>query len=352
LPAGFDTVSLQLNEFAVKKSATLDIFPPIIQHESGELKGDYCLFLSENEKQVRGLKAVYNGEFLNLDIKPIGAHVRGYVRFSLPKVQGQGLNNFYPVSPERMPTIMKMVQNELDSVGLVCDLKDAKMTRLDMFANLSTASTFNDFETVLVGMTAARKKRLPFRGEGYLWRNKNEQFCIYDKRVEMQQTKTIIPTEVPKNSIRIERRLMRSRKIRSELETDLAAYLYDPEFTKKAQQNYKKAINETLFDKQIKNMPFAPSSKLVESLNLFKSTQGLRWFSKWKTFQAISALSEKIPIESLYDAFEIVSDNRMQLSRFRRDFKDVVYWAKNKTEYGNLINCYKELRQSFNVAIA
>ena len=351
MSAGFDTVSLQLHEFSVKKSAPLDIFPPVIHYDSGELKGDYALFM-EGEKQINGQKAVHNGEFLNLDIKPVGCQVRGYVRFSLPKVQGQGLSNFYPVTPERMPLIMGLVQNELDVIGVVCDLKDAKITRLDMFTNLSTKSSFNDYETILLSMTASRKKHLPFRGEGYLWRNKNEQFCIYDKRVEMKQSNTLIPPGVPQNSIRVERRLMRSRKIRAELKTDLAAYLFDPDFTRKAQHNYKDAINKNLFDKQVKNMPFVSTGGLVTSLNLFKSTQGRTWFSKWIKFQCISTLVEKIPVSSLYDAFEIVSDNRMQVSRFRSQFKDIVYWAKNKGDYETLTESYDELRNSFDVALA
>ena len=352
MAAGFDTVSLQLHEYSVKKSAPLDIFPAIIQHESGELKGDYALFMDEKGKQITGQKAVHNGEFLNLDIKPVGAQVRGYVRFSLPKVQGQGLDNFYPVTPERMPVVMGLVQNELDSLGVDCDLKDSKITRLDMFANLCTPSTFNDYEIILASITTSRKQRLPFRGQGYLWRNKNEQFCIYDKRVEMKNSKSIIPPGVPKNSIRIERRLLRSRKIRAELNTDLGAYLFDPEFTKKAQKNYSESINTNIFDKQIKNLPFASTSKLVESLLLFKSTQGRTWFSRWIKFQCITALSEKISIDSLYDAFDMVSDNRMQLSRFRSQFKDVVYWVSNKCDYADLTKSYDELRTSFEMALA
>ena len=328
LPAGFDTVSLQLHEYAVKKSAPIDIFPATIQHESGELTGDYALFMDEKGKHVTGRKAVFNGEFLNLDIKPMGSEVKAFIRFSLPKVQGQGLDNFYPVSPERMPVIMGLVQNELDCIGVECDIKDSKITRLDMFTNLSTPSSFNDYETILESMTALRKSKLPFKGQGYLWRNKNEQFCIYDKRVEMKKTKSIVPRGVPKNSIRVERRLMRSRKIRAELDTDLGAYLFDPNFTKKAQDNYKNAINTNLFDKQVKNMPFVSTGGLVSSLNLFKSTQGRTWFSRWIKFQCITALADKIPIDSLYDAFEIVSDNRMQVSRFRGQFKDVVFLGK------------------------
>ena len=70
-----------------------------------------------------------------------------------------------------MPVVMGLVQNELDCIGVDCDLKDSKITRLDMFCNLSTPSTFNDYESLLLGITASRKQRLPFRGEGYLWRN-------------------------------------------------------------------------------------------------------------------------------------------------------------------------------------
>lgn len=351
MAAGFDTVSLQLHEYSVKKSAPLDIFPAIIQNESGELRGEYSLFMDEG-RNVFGQKAIYNGEVINLDIKPIGGNVWAFLRFSLPKVQGQGIHNFDPVTPERMPLIMGMVQNEMNQIGVGCDLKDAKITRLDMFANLETSSPFSDFETILQSITASRKKRLPFRGEGYLWRNKNEQFCIYDKRVEMKQSKTIIPPGVPKNSIRVERRLMRSRKVRGELGTDLAAYLFDPEFTVKAQKNYKDSIQKNLFDKNYKNMPFASSGKIIESLLLFKSTQGRTWFSKWTKFQAIRALVEKVPVESLFDAFEIVATNRMQLSRIRSQFKDVVFWAKTKNDYTDLTRCYKELKSSFEVALA
>jgi len=37
-----------------------------------------------------------------------------------------------------MPVVMGKVQRELDSIGIDCDLKDSKITRLDMFANLAT----------------------------------------------------------------------------------------------------------------------------------------------------------------------------------------------------------------------
>jgi len=352
LSAGFDTVSLQLHEYAVKKSAPLDIFPPIIRNETGELRGDYSLFMNESGQHVNGQKAVYNGEVINFDIKPVGGNVRAFLRFSLPKVQGQGVHNFEPVSPGRMPLIMGMVQNEMDGIGVKCDLKDAKITRLDMFANLETKSPFTDFETILQSITTSRKKQLPFRGEGYLWRNNNEQFCIYDKRVEMKQSKTLIPPGVPENSIRVERRLLRSRKVRGELGTDLAAYLFDPDFTVKAQKNYAASVQENLFDKNYKNMPFAFSGKVIESLLLFRSTQGRTWFSKWIKFQAIRALVEKIPIQSLFDAFEVVATNRMQLSRIRSQFKDIVFWAKTKNDYDDLNRCYKELKSSFKMAVA
>jgi len=66
LSAGIDTVSLQLHEYKVKKSAPLDVWPAIIQHDSGKLRGDYTLFLSnETGQPVTGQKATYNGDFLN-----------------------------------------------------------------------------------------------------------------------------------------------------------------------------------------------------------------------------------------------------------------------------------------------
>ena len=61
-----------------------------------------------------------------------------FVRFSLPKVQSKGSANYHPVTPEQMPVVMGKVQRELDSIGIDCDLKDSKITRLDMFANLAT----------------------------------------------------------------------------------------------------------------------------------------------------------------------------------------------------------------------
>lgn len=352
MAAGFDTVALQLSEYRVKKSSPVEIFPPIINHQTGEMRGNYPLFENDDGSLQTGQKAVFNGELFNFDIKPIGTDVKAYVHFSLPKVQGQGLSNFDPVSPERMPLIMGMVQNEIDFIGIDCDLKDSKITRLDMFTNLSTPGSFNDYETIFGSMTVSRKKNLAFKGGGYLLANKNEQFCIYDKRLEMSKTKTIIPPGTPKNSIRIERRLMRSRKIRAELETDLGAYLFDPNFTIKAQANYENAINKNLFDRQVENMPFVSTGNLVDSLNLFRSTQGRNWFSKWVKFKCVSSLVDKMPIDSLYDALEIVSDNRMQLSRFRGQFKDIVFWSKNKCDYGNLKKSYKELRDCFNIAIA
>ena len=345
---GVDTLGLSLEDYKLKQNLRLELHQGAIDIHSGHIAGSWPLGKLPNGHELNGSKLVGNFDVLNIDIKPFAGEIKAFVRLSLPKFKAGGEDNFKPVPQSEISEVLEAVECTLEGIGIETKIDQAKITRLDSFSNLKLKHNFSDYEPLFSGLTASRKKSLPFVGEGYLYRNKTEQFCLYDKGRQMKEKLGQAPP--PGNNMRIEHRMMKSRKIESKLGAAPAGKLKDRKFYTATMENFKDTVSKQLLNKSLENIPLLSTEKIIESLLNFKSAYNRNWIQKWTEFHAFRALAKQTNFESLIVAIEAVSDNRMQASRIRKKFQSILVSGKSAGGAANIENLnllYNEIKTKF-----
>lgn len=88
---------------------------------------------------------------------------------------------------------------------------DSDVSRIDTFRNVVAEENFLSYSNVFKLLDVPRKHIRDY-GTTFLFKNTQEQICIYDKLEEMLVRKKNI-SFYPKNTIRFENRLMNKRKV-------------------------------------------------------------------------------------------------------------------------------------------
>lgn len=135
--------------------------------------------LSSGETQER---FYYNTDTYNITIDKKGLKLQ----FSLPKLYGLK-DNFYPVGLNSFEVAMNHLERSLDSIGLVADLDNAKILRLDLFKNVETSQSFSAYSDILrvLGLKRTYNRAYP---NGFLSGNTNREVCFYNKVRELTES--------------------------------------------------------------------------------------------------------------------------------------------------------------------
>ena len=151
-------------------------------------------------------------------------------QFSVPKLYGLE-SNFYPLGANSFKTVMSSIERELADVGVVADLDNSKIMRIDIFSNAKTSETFSIYKPVLQTLGLKRAHNRQYGVDTFLMHNTLRELEFYNKLKELG--KELGPSYVRKlgfnseNIVRGELRLLKHREVKDKLNIQTLAEIPD-----------------------------------------------------------------------------------------------------------------------------
>ncbi len=346
-PVSPDSCYLTLTDREVLSGCSLQVRPPSWTAGTGEAERSYPLF-GVDGRTVEGRSAFYydqdRGVFV--DVMPSSfepGRVDFKVHFSVPRIASGGRENYHGTDRTGTERAMSDVEKYLREIGIATNLKAARLNRLDTFRNVQADEPFASYRPVLSLLKGARMEEREYP-DGFLWKNSQWQVCVYDKLEEMK-AKKVQTKGVPSNSIRFEKRLTNSRKIKSASGLVTVADLLDGFDV--LQPDYEKAMRGTLFKVKPQATPAMTIEEAEAGLRYFKEQGKRYWMDDWLNAFAMSAIADLAPIEIVTQAVENVAGHRMASNRMKKKLEQLhlnaaaLKAAAGRRTFGDL---YWELR--------
>lgn len=305
-----DTLKLSLTDYSVAPGADLDVQPSAFNAATGEARSNHPLW-HDGSRYVTGSKAFHNGEDFNVTIKPLSPSepqsIGCFVQFSVPKVVDG--SNYHPVDYKGTTEALRAVQKYLRDVGIKTNIKTASLSRVDVFRTVEADEPYQSYQPVLSMLQGQRMSKRDY-GTTFLWANTQQEICVYDKLVEMQQRKARVDG-LPENSIRFEHRMLKGKKVRDTLGMRSAGDLlagYDH-----VQSVYRNVMHKQIFKRSVQEIEVVTANQIVHEMELFKGRGDRYWYQNW--LQAKGMISVMSNVDAVREAIKTVSDNRMMQSR-------------------------------------
>ena len=119
-------------------------------------------------------------------------------------------NNDKKVILREIKGSFRFLSEQLAKDGIMTNLDDANIIRLDLFLNLKTKYPFKVYKGYLKTIKLTRKE-MSERENSFLFSNKQNQLNIYDKKKELEQWKIYLEDE----TMRFENRFMTKNKVKA-----------------------------------------------------------------------------------------------------------------------------------------
>lgn len=241
-----DTIRLRPEKVEVESNADLSVQPATTRINSLDSHHGYPLFSTTKGRTVYGSKAFYNDpeHKIRFDISRKGP----FVHFSVPGIYHQGCN-YSPVDQKGYQSVVDFANSQLEMAGIHTDLRNAKLSRVDLFKNIITDHPFSLYDPLFVVLHAKRMYTRRF-GSTYVFRTGERQIVIYDKIQELR-SRRIDTSHLPDQVMRIEYRMMKGRRCRQDLSAETARGLAArwPDLP----DIYTSRLKEVLFRDQVKS---------------------------------------------------------------------------------------------------
>jgi len=313
-----DTVHLHIKDYSVTPDTRVEVTPSSYVAGTGELLADFPLYRNTQGKEYRGAKAKLNvpAPAFQMTIMPFsrGGKVTSncFLQFSVPKVHSGSENNFYSVGEGGSQAVFKTIEKELWKNGLHTDLNTAEFTRIDTFKNIEPEEEFSTYAP-LFGLLKMRRGVDRAYPEGFLLKNTQQQFCVYDKIAEMKHRK-VDTSHFPAMAMRFEHRAMNKDKVQAVFGfhsvKDLFSGGYD---TVKKQQvsQWKK----NLFSHTVEEVIQIGAGVLQEEMRMFKQRFDRNWFDWFLKSYGAYHLAQVAGIEVVKLALQNFEPDRMKVWR-------------------------------------
>lgn len=335
-----DTVQVALDSFEVSSGHALTVRPASFRPSTGEVLGEVTLWPG----QV-GAGAYINAERFNLDVKPYGKQVSAVVHLSLPRFVA-GSSNVDALTAQQARDTFGQLESELERVGVRGKVSDARVSRVDVFKNVQTAHPFETYTPVFSLLDAKRAKdRTQYGGEGYLWKNSQQQICAYDK---VRQTQAAYKQDISArgNLSRFEWRLLNRKKVWTVLGVATVSDLLGT--YENLESEYGKQMGSTLFRWEPGSTEVLSARHIEDVLRVHKATFGRYWMQELLKMLGASALLSAASVDTLTEVATKVAGNRMAGNRFRRS---LVKYQMRQTRFAQGVDVvpvselYGELRE-------
>lgn len=200
-----DTVKVILNDFRIEPGAKLDIQLGIRDFATGEIRQQELY--SDGHSLIEGSKAIQNTLNYQFTLQDLAV-----LQLSLPKVL-HNTNSTAIVDGQQASQAFMAVEKELASNGIHTNIKEASLSRLDIFRQQRTRFAFTDYSPVFTMLTGTRQNKRDY-GTTYLFYNTRREVAFYDKEVEeAMRARKELSLISPSNLVRAEARLLRKQTI-------------------------------------------------------------------------------------------------------------------------------------------
>ena len=378
-----DTIRVNLADTIIKDSAKIQVQPGFIDLDSG-LQPESDLFVTESKKTIRGKKAFINDEFFNLTILPkqtvyseqtkhkkvdylkkiygraadgsievdqkqllfkvnndFDYNSRIFLQTSLPKInsylEGNNTYNLETLNNNQILSSLSFINKRLQDFGIVTNLDDSNLSRLDLFNNINTSLAFSEYKGVFSQLSLSRKRLQEFAGETFLFGNKSSQMIIYDKTNELFLKHNVT---VPEKWTRFENRHLNKKKIFNtfkgkELKLILNQELFRDEMTK---------LGYKIFNKKKIEIDLVSQSELYEKL-LMKKNTGRYWLRNFFYNEGLNSVLARIPKTILLNVLQEL----MTRDKFYRIKREINNFSFNLSVFSDakMTNLYDEIRNKY-----
>jgi hypothetical protein len=341
-----DTVKLHLTDYSITADSNLVVQPATYNAGTGEVLHEFPLFRNDGGKIFNGSKAYLNTERLNLTLQPFtkgNSLTSCFVQFSIPKIHNG--NNFYSVGENGCQAVIGMVEGELAENGIRTDLYQADISRIDTFKNIQAEENYTSYYS-LFALLKARKAIQRGYGTTFLVHNTQQQFCIYDKNVEMQ-SRGIDISQFPENTIRFEHRLLNKGKCQkvygfSKVD-DLFKGGYEMVKTKQVEE-----WRKSLFSHTPDEVVTLGARELESEMLYFKNKYEKYWLEWFLKAYGAYHLAQVAGVEVIKIALKNVESERTKVWRYEKmldEVKKEIDFLKNVPGTDKtLAHLYQELK--------
>ncbi len=316
-----DTLKVCLNDFEIRKGASLTIQPSPINYSTGELISDFPLWERQEGGEERGSKAYLNTKHFNMEVVPMPGGTRAFLHFSIPKIHNG--ENFYSVGKEGTETVIKQVQGELAEAGIKTNLQEANLSRIDTFQNIITEEPFTTYSPVFSLLQASRKLRRDY-GTTFLWSNSQQELCVYDKIEEMSHRK-IETASYPAQTMRFEFRLLNKKKIETALGfsqvKDISANWGG------VKENFKEAWEKNIFSMEVGEIEVMASEQVFNEMKYFYEKYGRDYLDYYIKLYGGYLIAQHVGVEPIRLAIK-----RLEEGKDRETIKKKVQRATKRLE--------------------
>ncbi len=342
-----DTMQLLLTEYDCK-DAKLKLQPSPIDMATGAATANFPLW-HNGTQMVEGAYAYHRQEHINVKLYPMpkpegqGMGTICSIRFEVPKFAGD--SNYHPTDRKGTQRAIRSAEKHLASIGIKTSLKTAQISRLDAFRNVVADEPYSCYQSVLGLLSGSRMKQRGYEN-GFLWENQQQQVCVYDKLRKMEHDKFSI-AGLPRNSIRFEHRMLKSRKVRDALNFRSVADLL--ESYDSIASSYQQTMKKQLFRYEPAEVETIMASEIEAEMRWFKGKYGRESLSLYLKCYGLHSLLQKTEMETILGVVEKVYDSRLKKSRMkaellkmRFDTQSMRVLGPSKRTTGQL---YAELRE-------
>ena len=355
-----DTLHLKLYDCSISENNKLAVTPATVQE--GLPINDHHLFRTKKGTVITGSKAFYNSDLFNIDISPvydlredffntIPANIK--IRLSLPKynslINNQPKLNLNSVTPDEQIKIFRDLNNRLQDIGILTDVGDSNITRLDSFLNISLEQKFTNYSELFKTMRLSRKETRNYNNETFLYKNNQGQIAVYDKN---EDVKTKLKIDLPGNLMRIENRIFKKKNIKNRLKVFTLDDLQNN--MSNVKQDYKENISKNIFKyDSFDSLDRITVNDVKQSIEQFKNNFGRNWLQMYFNTHGVKYLLTLTSREVLEEAFKEVLDTkkeRMKLSRIRKIIDQSQFYSNLYLQ--NLNDLYSEIKNKFYKQVA
>jgi hypothetical protein len=206
--------------------------------QSNDAERNRLLWREEDGTSVRGEMATWGDlkagaqdkPHLFVQVSPLrrgwidGDNIGCIIQFSIPGVRGHG-DNSWPTDRRNAIGMIDSVQEELASLGLIIDLKQAKVTRCDLNRNISLDEPFHHYEKIIKALNLPRTKTHD-RGTTMTRTNKSQGVSFYDK-IDQMKSRGLSTSHLPPNLGRLEWEVKQARNVAKKLDIKTVQGLLD-----------------------------------------------------------------------------------------------------------------------------
>lgn len=354
-----DTLKLTLSDYEISKNTKLKVQPASLELDTGIEHGSYNLFrtvdLDSNEEMIKGNKAFYNDDNMQVTIKSVHQNNIGcFVQFSIPKIYSKGKNNYYPVEKGKERTIVHYIEENLKNIGIRCNIENAKLSRLDTFKNVVCDDIFDEYAKVFDLLNISRKHKRDY-GTTFLYANTLEEICVYNKNFEMKQKKVSNLESFPKNTIRFENRLLKLKKIRSSIEIETIKDLFSN--YENVQNHFNNSMKTSLFKYEVPEIEHISFNQVIQEMSYFESKYKRNWLQYYLSAKGLQYIIYKTGKNTFLKAIEEFTQDvnyeqrKKKISRIKKQINEVEsdLVLLNEATGKSISDLYNELKSKLQI---